>query len=521
MSSATPVELNREFVQALELLEQAGQSVFITGRAGTGKSTLLRYFREHTKKNIAVLAPTGVAALNVQGQTIHSFFRFRPDVTPETAPRVKPEDPSLYRRLDTIIIDEISMVRADLLDCVDAFLRVYGPSLSEPFGGVQMVFVGDLYQLPPVVKRAERLLFTEYYESPYFFSAFAFREIHPVVLVLNKVYRQSDPKFVELLNRIRNNTATDEDLALLNARVFPDYVPGEGEFVIHLTTTNDLAQRANEGKLAELPGKEWVYKGQILGAFSSADLPTDPVLRLKRGAQVMLLTNDPYGRWVNGTIGQVQECTDGAVILRLESGNEVEVTPHVWDMFEFYYDREEGRIMTRSIGSFTQYPLRLAWAVTIHKSQGLTFDRVVVDLGRGTFAHGQAYVALSRCRTLEGLILKRPLLRKDITMDWRVVRFLTEYQYAASAKSFPLEERVRLLEEAKEARKLLEIVYLKDNDEKTCRIVLPLEVGMMRFQEKEFLGLRAFCLLRKEERTFRVDRILSLRPVEESPPRLL
>ncbi|MBC7218103.1 MAG: AAA family ATPase [Candidatus Caldatribacterium sp.] len=442
MAVSGTIDLNPEFAKALAILEESDQSVFITGQAGTGKSTLLRYFRENTKKNIVVLAPTGVAAINVQGQTIHSFFRFRPDVTPDAAWRVRPNNEKLYRNLDTIVIDEVSMVRADLLDCADAFLRRFGKKPGEPFGGVQMVFIGDLYQLPPVVKEKERILFEEYYQSPYFFSARSFQEIHPAFVEFEKVYRQNDEQFLAILNRIRSNTVSDEDLRILNERVIPGYVPEEGEFVVYLTTTKERAQRINEERMQRLKGEERLYMGVLTGSFENSktkDLPADLELRLKKGAQVMLLNNDPLGQWVNGTMGQVvgfeKREWGEVVVLNLENGEEVEVGPHVWDMFEFYYDERAQRIATRQIGSFTQYPLRLAWAITIHKSQGLTFDRVVIDLGRGTFAHGQLYVALSRCRTLEGIVLRQPVRREHILMDEAVVRFLAEYRDRRESQS--------------------------------------------------------------------------------------
>ncbi len=501
-------------------MEYTDRSVFITGRAGTGKSTLLRFFRTKSRKNVVVLAPTGVAALNVGGQTIHSFFGFRPDVTPETISPPPIENRELYRKLDTVVIDEVSMLRADLLDCVDTFLRKFGKNRHLPLGGVQMVFIGDLYQLPPVVKREEAELFKRHYSSPYFFSAFAFAGLRPAFIELEKVYRQKESEFLHLLNRIRNNTVTEEDLAKLNERVITDYEPKEGELSVYLTTTNDLARRVNEERLERLRGRMYLVYGSLQGNFAESDLPTDTVLRLKKGAQIMLLNNDSLGRWVNGTLGTIiafPEIERREMLVEPHDGTMVEAGPYTWDIFTFVYDQSEKRVKAQKTGSFTQYPVRLAWAITIHKSQGLTFDRVIIDVGKGTFSHGQIYVVLSRCRSLEGVILKKPILKKHILMDWRIIRFLTDYQYALAEENLPGEEKVILLKRAIEERKMLRMVYLKANGEKRERVIVPLAVQNMSFQGREFLGLRALLCEQNEERVFRVDRILALHEEEDLP----
>ncbi len=425
-----------EFIRAFGMFEETSKHIFLTGRAGTGKSTLLQYFRASTRKNVAVLAPTGVAAVNIKGQTIHSFFNFRPDITPESAKtiRLRRGQRDLYRGLDAVVIDEVSMVRADLLDCVDAFLRHNGPDKKKPFGGIQMVLVGDLHQLPPVVTSAEREIFAEHYPSPYFFDARVFMECGFELLELEKVYRQTEDRFIRLLNAVRDNTVDGEDMTLLNARCHPDFEPSHGDFYVYLTTTNDLADNINRVRLAATRGKAYTYGGEVSGAFEKKNLPTHEELQLKSGAQVMLLNNDPLGRWVNGSIGQVLSVIHGvsdgedAVCVRLADGQEVEVTPFTWEMFRFVYDKELARVDSQSVGSFRQYPLRLAWAVTIHKSQGKTFPKVIIDVGRGTFSHGQTYVALSRCTTLEGIVLKRPILRHHIILDPRIRGFVENFK---------------------------------------------------------------------------------------------
>lgn len=529
MEQSLPVnlELNQQFAYALHVMENTNKNLFVTGKAGTGKSTLLQYFRNNTKKNIVVLAPTGVAAVNVRGQTIHSFFNFKPDVTPATVEDIKPRSKNIYKKLDTIIIDEISMVRADLLDSIDIFLRKHGKTKKKPFGGIQMIFIGDLYQLPPVVTYREKQLFTEHYKSPYFFDAKVFDHIQLKLLdkkgsgfemeliELEKIYRQKDEEFIDLLNAIRNNTVNEEQLARLNCRYYPDFNEPENEFYIYLTSTNDLANAINNEKLSRLDGKLIKYRGEINGEFHSKDLPTAEELELKIGAQVMLLNNDSYGRWINGTLGIVKDIEKNydepdVIVVELADKTLVEVLPYNWEMFRFYYDEKENSILSEPVGSFLQYPLRLAWAVTIHKSQGKTFDRVIIDIGSGTFSHGQMYVALSRCTTLDGIVLKQKIQKKHIMMDFRVVNFVTRFQYAQAEKKCSTNDKICIFEEAIKSKKHLEILYLKTKDEKSRRIILPLYVGHLSYNGKTFLGLKAFCTTKKEERTFRLDRILEI-----------
>lgn len=514
------IEINAAFRRALDLMETTDKNIFITGKAGTGKSTLLEYFRAVTRKRIAVLAPTGVAALNVRGQTLHSFCGFKPNITLEAVkklPKKAAERADLVRRLETIVIDEVSMVRADLLDCFEKFLRLHGPHPRRRFGGIQMVFIGDLYQLPPVVASAERELFTCHYETPYFFSARAFADAGLALefVELEKIYRQTDKAFIGLLNAIRNRSVTDEDLERLNANCDPDFVPPEDEFYVTLTSTNDLAAERNREKLATLPGQPRVYEGSLEGDFKRSSLPTDERLGLKVGAQVMLLTNDPFGRWVNGSIGRVHGILqapgeDDVVEVELHDGRFVEIGPHVWEIFRFAYDGEARRIVSEPVGAFTQYPLKLAWAITIHKSQGKTFEKVIIDIGRGTFAHGQVYVALSRCTSFPGIVLKKPIRRPHIRLDWRVVRFLTRFQYAKAEERLSYAEKARLIEEAIEEARDLSIVYLKPDDTKSRRRIRPESIEMMEYGGKRFEGLRAYCYEREDMRHFRIDRILEL-----------
>jgi ATP-dependent DNA helicase PIF1 len=508
------LDFNPQFKCALELMEETQRNTFITGRAGTGKSTLLNYFKKHTKKKAVILAPTGVAAINVGGQTIHSFFGFKPDVTlAAVTKKIRDNKKNLYKKVDVIVIDEISMVRADLLDCVDKFLRLNGADSKQPFGGVQMIFIGDLYQLPPVVKGQERDIFREHYATPYFFSAKVFAELDMEFVELEKIYRQKDDEFIRLLNVIRNRTVTDDDLALFNQRYNPQFEAPPDDYYIYLTSTNEQANRINEERLAKLPGKTMSVHGLIEGDFGAEYLPTAIELKLKKGAQIMLLNNDSSGRWVNGTVGKMtgvkkDEEKNDIILARLDDGSKVEITPHTWEIFHFFL--KDGELSSEIVGAFTQYPLRLAFAVTIHKSQGKTFDKVMIDVGRGTFAHGQMYVALSRCTTLEGIVLMKRIQKSHILMDWQVVKFLTERQYSQAEQLLPREDKIGMIESAIKEKKNLEIVYLKAKDEKTRRVIKPLTVGEMEYKGHPFFGMEAMCLMRREKRVFNVDRILEI-----------
>lgn len=426
------LDFNDQFVAAFNELENTSRHLFVTGKAGTGKSTLLQYFRHKTTKNIALLAPTGVAALNIKGQTIHSFFQFKPDITPEAVNDiiVRKTKRRMYEQLEAIIIDEISMVRADLLDCIDAFLRLFGPEYSKPFGGIQMIFLGDMYQLPPVVSREEESIFRTVYTSPYFFSAKVFSQIDLKILELKKIYRQKDENFIHLLNALRHNELQDHHLHAFNSRHQTRTLFNAQDFYITLTTTNAIAEKVNATQLKNLAGQEYLYHGIISGEFERKSLPTQEALCLKKGAQIMMLNNDSEKRWVNGSLGIIEDIRtsagDDIIFVKLENGQTVDVKKYTWEISQYYFDVDAESLASKVIGYFTQYPLKLAWAVTIHKSQGQTFERVVIDVGYGTFAHGQMYVALSRCTSLDGIILKKPIAKSHVLMDNRIHEFMTK-----------------------------------------------------------------------------------------------
>jgi ATP-dependent exoDNAse (exonuclease V) alpha subunit len=413
------LEMNDEFLDAFEAMENTRKHVFITGKAGTGKSTLLKYFKDYTKKNTVVLAPTGVAAINVHGQTVHSFFGFPPRFIQKSAIRWT-RNKEIIQRLDTIVIDEVSMLRADIMDGIDHVLKnIRG--VDEPFGGVQMIFFGDLFQLAPVIERAVLEIMRDKYESPYFFDSEAYSLISPRYIELTKIYRQVDKAFVEILNRVRRHEETEKDMARLNENQI-DRIPDNLNGAVVLTSTNDLAAGINRARLAKLRNQEHIYEAAIDGEFDDNFFATDRMLRLKIGAQVMMMRNDPDKRWVNGTIGEVAELSGGAVKVRIE-GSVYEVEQVGWEKIRYEYNRLEDKIEEQVVGTFKQYPLKLAWAITIHKSQGQTFDDIIIDLGFGAFAHGQVYVALSRCTSLAGVRLMKRIRSEDIIFDERIYNF--------------------------------------------------------------------------------------------------
>ncbi len=428
---------NKEFRQVLELITNTNSSVFLTGRAGTGKSTFLRYICEHTLKNYIVLAPTGIAALNAGGVTIHSFFRmpFRP-VPPDDTDynlsnilkniKLSREALKVIRELDLIIIDEVSMVRADMIDFIDRVLRAASGQRRVPFGGKQLLLVGDIFQLEPVITTEAKDILSKFYPAFFFFNAKAYCEIELVSVELKKVYRQTNPEFIGLLDRIRLNQASPLDLTKLNSRVVSlkrDILTeneriGDDEFSIMLATRRDIVDNFNAVKMEKNPNEPHIMRGEITDEFPEKLLPTEVDLLLKVGAQVMLLKNDRDKRWVNGTLARILGIEPNRIHVRLENGKECYVEREQWENIKYSYSEEEKRVKEEIIGVFTQFPLKAAWALTIHKSQGLTFNNVVIDLGGGgAFSAGQTYVALSRCRSLEGISFVSPVKKRDIIVS--------------------------------------------------------------------------------------------------------
>lgn len=432
---------NHELQNALQLVQFTHRSLFLTGKAGTGKSTFLHYIAQTTKKKYVILAPTGIAAINVGGATLHSFFKlpFHPLLPNDrryntqqlrNTLKYNSEKIKLIRELELIIIDEISMVRADIIDFIDKILRVYSHNMRIPFGGKQLLLVGDVYQLEPVLKEEDWQLLQPYYPSKFFFDAHVFRTFQLVCIELQKVYRQRDDKFISILDHIRTSTVTNTDLSLLNQQVGQPQPMDAHQLSITLSTRRDTVDYINSLHLSKLPGDATILHGSIEGEYPENNLPTPIELEVKTGAQILFIKNDREKRWVNGTLGTIigiGDEEDGKIYVRTEQGEDVDVEQEVWNNVRYTYNQKEQKVEEEILGSFQQFPLRLAWAITIHKSQGLTFNQVKIDLSGGVFAGGQTYVALSRCRSLKGIALQEPVKREDIYVNQEIVKFSKNY----------------------------------------------------------------------------------------------
>ena len=444
MNTDTPSQIdleNEEMQKALQIIQFTRRSLFLTGKAGTGKSTFMRHIAATIKKKHIILAPTGIAAINAGGSTLHSFFKlpFHPLLPNDKrystrnirdTLKYNGEKNKLLREVELIIIDEISMVRADIIDFIDKVLRIYNRNMREPFGGKQLLLVGDIYQLEPVIKEEERQLLRPFYPSNFFFDAQVFREMQLIAVELKKVYRQRDAQFIALLDHIRTSHVSDSDLRLLNAQVNAEIGAEAGRLSITLSGRRDTVDYINEKQLNTLPDQPTIFYGHIEGEFPESSLPTPMELEVKTGAQVLFIKNDKERRWVNGTLGTIigfGDEEDGIIYVRTEDGRDFDVQREIWSNVRYTFNEKEQKIEEEEIGSYQQFPLRLAWAITVHKSQGLTFNNVKIDFTGGVFAGGQTYVALSRCTSLQGISLQEPIRRENIFVRTEVTNFARNY----------------------------------------------------------------------------------------------
>lgn len=516
--------LTEEFKEILDLLNNTKKNVFITGKAGTGKSTLLRHFTQNTDKNFVVLAPTGVAALNVGGQTIHSFFKFPPAFIHADSIKADPRNITLFKKLEMVIIDEVSMVRADLMQGIDTALRLNRNS-KKPFGGVQMVFIGDLFQLPPVLRDEEIYAIVHNYGGQYFFDAKVFKELKYYFAELTNVFRQSpeQQQFIGLLNNIRNNQVKAKDMALLNTR-HTGHGKDSGNSIF-LTTHRETARELNITKLARLPGELKSYTAGMTGEYATfldMDLddnqlndkfPAPYKLQLKVGAQIMMIKNDANRQWVNGSIGEIVRLEKNMIVVDID-GKEYEVGKETWQEIEYHYNSNASAIEQRVKSTFRQFPVQLSWAMTIHKSQGKTFDKITIDTGTGAFAHGQIYVALSRCTTLEGITLNNSIKESDIIVDNRVALFYNTRTIPPPAPIAPrpkLEVPPEIIAAIRVAVKkdcAVKIIYKNSDGINSER-----QLSQLSFSEDymrygyENQHITAFCHMRRMVRTFNLARI--------------
>jgi len=436
-------ETNVEFNNASDFVKHTDRLVYLTGKAGTGKTTFLKYLKQTTNKNTVILAPTGVAAINAGGQTIHSFFQIKPSVYVPNDARLRTKaDPNdtdkstiydhfryfkerleIIKGMELLIIDEISMVRCDLLDVVDQILRVYRKREFEPFGGVQVILIGDTFQLPPIADFEQWEILNQFYESPFFFSSKIIKANKPIYIELKKIYRQNEQEFIELLNRVRINQITQNELTILNSKLSPNFSPNANENYITLATHNRIVDSTNTAKLAELTTELKLFEATTTGVFPDNIMPTNRILELKEGSQIMFIKNDKQlRRYYNGTIAKIKSIIENKIVVVFSGEKEITVEKETWNNIKYLWNEEKKKIEEETIGTFTQFPIKLAWAITVHKSQGLTFEKVIADLG-AAFSSGQVYVALSRCTSFNGLVLKTRIDRNAIKTDAQVLNF--------------------------------------------------------------------------------------------------